>query len=302
MAKVEGSNPFIRFTRTGAVTRVLDGFLGAGAVRLSRVLALAIAACCVGVASAGGVGVIHTIHVGKEPRGVSSDGTHVWVANGGEETVSEIKASSGTVIRTIHVGEPWGVSSDGTHVWVTTPEDATAHERGDTVSEIDASSGVVIRTIHVGKEPLGVSSDGTDVWVANAHDRTVSEIKASSGTVIRTIHVGGRGGYPLGVSSDGTHVWVTDENDTVSEIKASNGTVVRTIQDGSGPWGVSSDGTHAWVGNYGGGPGDTVSEIPTSYTSGRAATAGRSSPPFGEPSRHLNSPGPARRTARARRP
>ena len=38
----------------------------------------------------------------------------------GEETVSEIEASSGTVIRTIHVGaEPEGVSSDGTHVWVT---------------------------------------------------------------------------------------------------------------------------------------------------------------------------------------
>ena len=78
-----------------------------------------------------------------------------------ENTVSEIEASSGTVIRTIHVGKgPWGVSSDGTHVWVT-------NEYEGTVSEIKASSGTVIRTIHVGKEPLGVSSDGTHVWVAN---------------------------------------------------------------------------------------------------------------------------------------
>ena len=52
-----------------------------------------------------------------KPEGVSSDGTHVWVTNATRDTVSEIEASSGTVIRTIHVGEdPEGVSSDGTHV------------------------------------------------------------------------------------------------------------------------------------------------------------------------------------------
>jgi YVTN family beta-propeller protein len=109
--------------------------------------------------------------------GVSSDGTHVWVTNeeAFTDTVSEIEASSGTVIRTIHVGRgPFGVSSDGTHVWVT-------NEEADTVSEIKTSSGTVIRTIHVGSGPGGVSSDGTHVWVANyGHGRvrgdTVSEI------------------------------------------------------------------------------------------------------------------------------
>ena len=38
------------------------------------------------------------------PTGVSSDGTHVWVANGGDGTVSEIDASTGTVVSTIPVG------------------------------------------------------------------------------------------------------------------------------------------------------------------------------------------------------
>jgi YVTN family beta-propeller protein len=59
---------------------------------------------------------------------VSSDGTHVWVANA-EGTVSEIEASSGTVIRTIHVGsDPSGVSSDGTHVWVANAGEGTVSE------------------------------------------------------------------------------------------------------------------------------------------------------------------------------
>jgi YVTN family beta-propeller protein len=117
--------------------RVLDGFSRAGAVRLTGVLlaTVVVAACCVGVSSAAAPGVIRTIHVGRYPSGVSSDGTHVWVTNSLSNTVSEIKASSGTVIRTIHVGSgPGGVSSDGTHVWVANY--GHGRVRGDTVSEI----------------------------------------------------------------------------------------------------------------------------------------------------------------------
>jgi YVTN family beta-propeller protein len=144
---------------------------------------------------------------------VSSDGTHVWVTNESGTTISEIQASSGTVINTIAVGSrPAGVSSDGTHVWV-------ANEGSDTVSEIEASSGTVIRTIPVGSRPGGISSDGTHVWVGDIGEHRVSEIAASTGTVINTIPVGS---HPAGVSSDGTHVWVAnlDEN-TVSEISTS---------------------------------------------------------------------------------
>ena len=187
----------------GPPMRLLDGFSRAGLVRLTGVLvaAVAVAACCVGVSSAAAEG-IRTIPVGSYPIAVSSDGTHVWVGNYGEATVSEIEASSGEVIRTIKVGSgPEGVSSYGGDVWVTNSGEGT-------VSEIEASSGTVIRTTPVGNRPVGVSSDGTHVWVANAFENTVSEIEASSGTVIRTIPVGE---HPDGVSSDGTHVWVTNQ-------------------------------------------------------------------------------------------
>ena len=99
-----------------------------------------------------------------------SDGTRVWVTNVGEDTVSEIEASTGEVIHTIPVGSyPRGVFSDGTHVWV-----GAYYE--NTVSEIEASSGTVIRTIPVGRGPDAVSSDGIHVWVANFNENTVTEI------------------------------------------------------------------------------------------------------------------------------
>ena len=48
--------------------------------------------------------VVNTITVGSNPEGVSSDGTDVWVVNSAAGTVSEIDASSGTVVKTITVG------------------------------------------------------------------------------------------------------------------------------------------------------------------------------------------------------
>ena len=229
------------------------GLCGSGVGRLTAVLAVVAAACCLAASPAAATEVINTIHVGEAPYGVSSDGTHVWVANETEDTVSEIEASSGKVINTIDVGlGPFAVSSDRTHVWVT---DA----REDTVSEIEASSGKVINTIDVGNDPEGVSSDGIHVWVANYVEDTVSEIEASTGKVINTIAVGMQ---PYRVSSDGTHVWVANNvEDTVSEIQASTGKVISTIPVGSEPVGVSSDGTHVWVANIGE---NTVSEIEAS--------------------------------------
>jgi DNA-binding beta-propeller fold protein YncE len=116
--------------------RLLDGFSRASAVRLTGVLvaAVAVAACCIGVSSAAATGVIRTIPVGGGPYGVSSDGTHVWVTSGSGDAVSEIDASSGTVVNTITLnsGNQGDVSSDGTHVWVT-------NNGSGTVSEIPTS-------------------------------------------------------------------------------------------------------------------------------------------------------------------
>ena len=241
--------------------------------------------------------VVQTIPVGTAPYGVSSDGTHVWVANQGDATVTELLATTGAVVQTIPVGlGPTDVSSDGTHVWVANAGDAT-------VTELLATTGAVIhQAIPVGIGPDSVSSDGTHVWVANSTFSTVTELLASNGSLVQTILTAGvspsgiasdgthvwitSGGYPgysltellasngawvqnivlgtgiasKGVSSDGTHVWVANGGATVSELLASTGAVIQTIGVGPGPFGVSSDGPHIWVANAGY---TTVTEIGT---------------------------------------
>ena len=254
-----------------------------------------------GALPASAAAVIQTIGLNTTPLGISSDGTHVWVANIETNSVTELDASTGLVVQTILVGQgPEDVSSDGTHVWV-------ANTFGNTVDELDASDGSIVQAnIPVGQHPTAISSDGTHVWVMNQSSGTVSELDASTGSVLRASVYGvsdhgGRGissdgthvwvtgagifvnanlleldasqpttilnpitlgSEPTGVSSDGTHVWVTDPLDnSVTELNASTGSKVQTIAVGDDPEGVSSDGSHVWVANN---LDNTVSELDAS--------------------------------------
>jgi titin len=188
------------------------------------------------------VGGSKLIPVGTNPEAVSSDGTHAWVANENDNSVTELDTSDGSFVQTISVGpSPDAISSDGTHVWV-------ANGLNSTVTELNASNGSFVQTLGVGAFPIGISADGTHVWVANLAASTVTELNASDGSLVRTVNVGA---HPAGVSSDGTHVWVTNQSDgTVTELNASDGSVVHaSIPTGAAPTAVSSDGTHVWIAN-----------------------------------------------------
>jgi YVTN family beta-propeller protein len=198
---------------------------------------------------------VRTIPDGGRPFSVSSDGTHVWVANFTANTVTEISASTGAVVRTIPVDPyPVAVCSDGTHVWVT-------DDSNNAVTEIDASTGSVIQSVPAGYDPYAISYDATHIWVADSNSPgTVTELNASDGSLVQTIAVGN---YPVSISSDGTHVWVANgpqlTGNSVTELNASDGSVVQTIPMGdTAPDVVSSDGTHVWMANA---SGATVTEL-----------------------------------------
>ncbi len=176
------------------------------------------------------------------PRGVSSDGTDVWVANPGyafggnnndcattgatqwNNTVSEINATTGALVASIPVGnayvagtvsgsQPWDISADGTYTWVTL-------KCQDAVAKISSSTGAVVGYISLpsGALPEGIVSDGTNVWVSESGLSQVQEIDANSNAIVGTFTLA-PGSDNWGITYDGTHVWVANfVNGTVSEI------------------------------------------------------------------------------------
>ena len=117
-------------------------------------------------------------NVGKFPIGVTFDGTNIWVANGGSNTVTRLRASDGAIVGTFSVGEfPIGLAFDGANIWVTNSD-------SDNVTKLRASDGAVLGNFNVGKAPGGVAFDGTNIWVTNEDSSNVMKLRANDGAVL----------------------------------------------------------------------------------------------------------------------
>ena len=181
--------------------------------------------------------------VQSAPNGVAFDGTNIWVANNGSNTVTKLLASNGNSLASYQTGDtPQGVLFDGANIWVSNNGDGT-------LTKYTPSSGVPVGTYTVGNNPAGMAFDGANVWVANNVDGTVSEVQASTGTVLNTFNVGAG---PRSVVFDGTNIWVTNVADgTVSKLLAATGATVGTYTVGFNPVGIAFDGANIWVANFG---------------------------------------------------
>ena len=182
---------------------------------------------------------------------VAFDGANIWVANGDNNTVTELQANNGAILGTFPVGNnPTAMVYDGANMWVYNNTD-------NTVTKLQASTGTVVGTYTVGPNPgfsiggSGMAFDGTNIWVTSA-GRSVVEIQASTGMIVNTIFVEGGG---QGIAFDGANMWVTTPSSAngscVTKIQASTGTILTTYPAGKGPSGVVFDGTNIWVGDGG---------------------------------------------------
>ena len=205
---------------------------------------------------------VSPITIGARPTGVAitPDGTHAYVTNVIDGTVSVITTATGVVSAPITVGKaPVGVAitPDGKHVYVTNNADGT-------VSVITTATGAVSPPITVGNGPDGiaVTPDGKHVYVANDGGSTVSVITTATGALSAPITVG-NAPHGVAITPDGKHVYVANNGGgTVSVITTATGAVSAPVIVGNGPEqvAITPDGTHAYVTNNADG---TVSVITT---------------------------------------
>jgi hypothetical protein len=212
----------------------------------------------------------------RYPVAIAADGAHIWIANDpqsgdgrtpkpGDGSVTELKASDGSWIRTLSGGSygfdfPAAIAISGTHLWV-------ANISGDSVTELNAGDGSWIQTLSgtrygfSGPDAIMVSAG--HLWVANQGESdnggSVTELNASDGRWIRTVS-GVRYGFddPSAIAAAGNHLWVTNlfpdgNGGSVTELDASDGNWVQTLSGGcynfDSPAAVAVAGNHLWVTN-----------------------------------------------------
>ncbi|HEX4559236.1 MAG TPA: beta-propeller fold lactonase family protein [Mycobacterium sp.] len=188
-----------------------------------------------------------TINVGLEPHGVavSLDGSRVYVANVGDNTVSVIDTATNTLIGpAINVGaspEALVLGPNGSRLYV-------ANTGDNTVSVIDTAANTVIGpAIKVGASPVALAPDASGIWVyvANSGDGTVSVIDTTNNTVSSKATVGGS---PTGVAAGPNGAYVTNTDGTVSQIDMFGRVLAKiSVSASLDAVTVATNGTHLYV-------------------------------------------------------
>src|SRR5439155_164608 len=131
-------------------------------------------------------------------RRLAFDGANIWAANRGLDTLTELRASDGGLVRTIPLGgqtQPQALAFDGANIWA-----AGAFGK---VFKVRATNGEVLGSFNIGGDPQGIAFDGANIWITSS--RSVRKLRASNGELLGDFTPGVGVG---GVAFDGANIWV----------------------------------------------------------------------------------------------
>jgi hypothetical protein len=223
------------------------------------------------------------------PTDVAFDGSHLWVTNYNNNTVTEMNSSNGSFVRTLAntpstpflFDRPQAILYADAMIWVVNPPTSVSSSYNGCIDEINPSTGALVKVLGTAKYtgdpvfnyPEGLVAVGSDIWVVNSQPNSsgsLTEFVASTG--VQVSNVSGTQylfDQPGAIVATGTKLWVLSSNaDLVTEVNATNGSFVQTLSGGSYgfalPTAMASNGTDVWVTNQAGLSGNSVTEFSAS--------------------------------------
>jgi hypothetical protein len=211
------------------------------------------------VAGSGQLGTVDGTGLGARfyhPRGITTDGTCLYVAELESNKIRKIVISSGVVSTIAGVTSPAGITTDGINLFVT---DFNSH----TISRIGIATGIVTPLAGIAgtpgttdgsfsvatfNRPVGITTDGDTLYVNDSGSGLIRRIVIASGDV--STLAGGFTSPATGITTDGTYLYVADYANTVSRIALSGGIITQLLGAPAGfshPEGLTSDGKSLFI-------------------------------------------------------
>ena len=191
----------------------------------------------------------------RQPTGITTDGTNLYVADSANHEIRQIVIATGVV--TTLAGSLTGGAADGTgaaasfHNPIKITRDGTnlyvTEFTNKLIRKIVISTGAVTTLAGVAgvngsadgtgtaatfASPEGVTTDGTNLYVADTYNQTIRKIVISTGVVSTIAGMTGNNGFadgignaarfnfPEGITTDGTSLYVSDSsNNTIRKIQ-----------------------------------------------------------------------------------
>ena len=204
-----------------------------------------------------------------EIAGLAFDGSHLYTANFGDQSISKVSQAGVTEARYSLVPaaaptikpNPVSIAFDGQRLW-------TANETSNSVSRVSGTgAGQTLSVIDIplaaGAQPLGLAVLRENVYSVNSGTNSVAKIRGAG--VDQTYTLPADAMRPVAIASDGTNLWIASQGPTsgaapsVTRLSPSDSATKRVLlPKNSAPVAIAFDGTHVWTANSGT---NTVSKI-----------------------------------------
>ncbi len=172
--------------------------------------------------------------------------SYIFIANSGEDTVSKLRTSDGSLICKYPVGDNPSRTAVGLNleVWV-------GNRNSNDVTRLNGSSCEVIGTYPVGKAPRGVAIDlDGNVWVGNSGDNNVMKLDGRTGEILGTYPVGN---FPYGALTDYEgNIWIVNrKSDSLTKLNPDGYEIGTYHVPGANFYGIGIDSKgNIWVAGY----------------------------------------------------
>jgi YVTN family beta-propeller protein len=236
--------------------------------------------------------LVATVPTGVQPANVAAAEDSIWVANRGDDSVTQVDPKTRAVLRTVPAGTTVGgmaagagaVWIGGSRGWKLVRLDPTFHSRSTIplapgpndfsvsavnpvavgggavwvgqsaggVAEVDPTSNRIVTKFPVGNSPSSIATGSGSVWIADDVDNTVTRIDPRTAAAVTATTPVGQG--PAAIDVGAGAVWVANtEDDTVSRLDPTTTAVTETIPVGARPTGVAASDEAVWIANSLGG-------------------------------------------------
>lgn len=224
------------------------------------------------------------------PEGITTNGTHLYIADTGNDSVRKIEIATGLVATLAGSGSfgdtdgpgvtasfngPNGITTDGTYLYVADAGNKKIRKIMINTGAVTSLAGSRWDTDGAGSStgfyrPSGITSDGDHLYVADTFNNKIRKVEIATGIV--STFAGSHWGEtalisPYGITTDGIHLYICDTgNHKIRKIEIATG-VITTLAGGSmgnsdgigamakfnTPVFITTDGTNLYVsdsGNY----------------------------------------------------
>ncbi len=175
------------------------------------------------------------------PRGLTWDGSLLWMVDGASHSLAGLNPGSGALIRSLSspLSQTADAAADGPDLWV-------CGEGSTDVFKINALNGDIMKRLSLQRGSFTACEFAQgSLWLADALSNKILRVDPETAEVLGSfVNPGTRAS---GLAFDGLHFWISDPA-TISIYEVdSTGTLIRKfLSPGSSPQGLAFDGRFLW--------------------------------------------------------